>query len=44
MQHIKNKEATDQAFEGGWFRSGDLAVMHDSGYIEIKDRTAVLCH
>ena len=36
--YLKNKEATDQAFEGGWFRSGDLAVMHDSGYIEIKDR------
>ena len=36
--YLKNREATDQAFEGGWFRSGDLAVMHDSGYIEIKDR------
>ena len=36
--YLKNKEATDQAFEGGWFRSGDLAVIHDSGYIEIKDR------
>ena len=36
--YLKNKEATAEAFEGGWFRSGDLAVMHESGYIEIKDR------
>ena len=36
--YLKNKEATSEAFEGGWFRSGDLAVMHESGYIEIKDR------
>ena len=31
-------EATEEAFEGGWFHSGDLAVMHPDGYIEIKDR------
>jgi fatty-acyl-CoA synthase len=31
-------EATEEAFYGGWFHSGDLAVMHPDGYIEIKDR------
>lgn len=31
-------EATEEAFRGGWFHSGDLAVMHPDGYIEIKDR------
>jgi fatty-acyl-CoA synthase len=31
-------EATAKAFEGGWFHSGDLAVMHPDGYIEIRDR------
>jgi fatty-acyl-CoA synthase len=32
-------EATAQAFRGGWFHSGDLAVQHPDGYIEIKDRS-----
>lgn len=36
--YLKNEAATEAAFEGGWFRSGDLAVVHDTGYIEIKDR------
>tara|TARA_B100000029_G_scaffold22752_1_gene22732 strand:- start:1674 stop:2279 length:606 start_codon:yes stop_codon:yes gene_type:complete len=36
--YLKNPEATSEAFEGGWFKSGDLAVMHETGYIEIKDR------
>ncbi len=36
--YFKNPEATEAAFEGGWFRSADLAVVHPSGYIEIKDR------
>jgi fatty-acyl-CoA synthase len=31
-------EATDDAFRGGWFHSGDLAVMHPDGYIELRDR------
>ena len=31
-------EATDQAFRGGWFHSGDLGVMHPDGYIELRDR------
>ena len=36
--YLANPAATREAFEGGWFRSGDLAVMHPDGYIEIKDR------
>ncbi len=37
--YLKNPEATRQAFAGGWFHSGDLAVWHADGYIEIKDRS-----
>jgi fatty-acyl-CoA synthase len=36
--YLKNEKATDQAFKAGWFHSGDLAVTHPDGYIEIKDR------
>jgi len=36
--YLKNPTATVEAFAGGWFRSGDLAVWHDDGYMEIKDR------
>ncbi len=36
--YLKNTLATNECFEGGWFRSGDLAVCHPDGYIEIKDR------
>jgi len=36
--YLKNPEATAQAFGGGYFHSGDLAVCHPDGYIEIKDR------
>jgi fatty-acyl-CoA synthase len=36
--YLKNPIATDEAFAGGWFHSGDLAVMHPDGYLEIKDR------
>ncbi len=36
--YYKNPEATAEAFEDGWFHSGDLAVMHPNGYAEIKDR------
>lgn len=34
----RQPDATEEAFSGGWFHSGDLAVVHPSGYIEIKDR------
>ena len=37
--YLKNPSATAKAFHGGWFASGDLAVMHPDGYIEIKDRS-----
>ncbi len=36
--YLRNPEATAEAFAGGWFHSGDLAVVHPDGYIEIKDR------
>ncbi len=36
--YLKNKRATDEAFRGGWFHSGDLGVMHENGYIELRDR------
>ena len=37
--YLKNKLATDKAFAGGWFHSGDLAVTHPDGYIQLKDRS-----
>ncbi|MGB0749021.1 MAG: acyl-CoA synthetase [Magnetospiraceae bacterium] len=37
--YLKNPSASDEAFAGGWFRTGDLAVWHEDGYIEIKDRS-----
>ena len=36
--YLKNPRATEAAFAGGWFHTGDLGVMHDDGYIELKDR------
>lgn len=36
--YLKNPEATAKAFAGGWFHTGDLAVTHPDGYVEIKDR------
>ncbi|MCF8610544.1 AMP-binding protein [Gordonia sp. HY285] len=36
--YYKNPEATEDAFVGGWFHSGDLGVMHPDGYIQLKDR------
>jgi fatty-acyl-CoA synthase len=37
--YLKNPRATEAAFAGGWFHTGDLAVWHPDGYIEIKDRS-----
>ena len=37
--YLKNPGATREAFEGGWFHSGDLAVSHPDGYIQLKDRS-----
>jgi fatty-acyl-CoA synthase len=36
--YLKNPAATQEAFAGGWFHTGDLAAMHPDGYVEIKDR------
>jgi fatty-acyl-CoA synthase len=37
--YLKNKSATEKAFAGGWFHSGDLGVRHPDGYIQLKDRS-----
>ena len=37
--YLKDAKATAAAFQGGWFHTGDLGVMHEDGYIEIKDRS-----
>jgi len=37
--YLKNEQATQEAFAGGWFHSGDLAVLHPDGYAKIKDRS-----
>jgi fatty-acyl-CoA synthase len=37
--YLKNPKATAEAFEGGWFHSGDLGVMHADNYIQLKDRS-----
>jgi fatty-acyl-CoA synthase len=39
LGYFKNPAATEEAFEDGWFKTGDLAVCHSDGYIEIKDRS-----
>ena len=36
--YLHNPDATAAAFRGGWFHSGDLAVVHDDGYVEVRDR------
>ena len=36
--YLDNPEATDAAFAGGWFHTGDAAVVHPDGYVEIRDR------
>jgi fatty-acyl-CoA synthase len=37
--YLKNAKATEEAFAGGWFHSGDLGVLHPDGYIQLKDRS-----
>jgi len=37
--YFRNPKATREAFSGGWFHSGDLAVIHPDGYIQLKDRS-----
>ena len=37
--YLKNPKATEEAFDGGWFHTGDLAVMYPDGYARIKDRS-----
>ncbi|MGE0418620.1 MAG: acyl-CoA synthetase [Acetobacteraceae bacterium] len=37
--YLKNPSATDMAFAGGWFHTGDLAVMQPDGYVKIRDRS-----
>jgi fatty-acyl-CoA synthase len=37
--YLKNRAATEEAFAGGWFHSGDLGVLHPDGYIQLKDRS-----
>ncbi|MGE0256215.1 MAG: acyl-CoA synthetase [Alphaproteobacteria bacterium] len=37
--YLKNRKASDEAFAGGWFHSGDLGVWHPDGYVELKDRS-----
>jgi fatty-acyl-CoA synthase len=36
--YYRDEEATEEAFRGGWFHSGDLGVMHPNGYVELRDR------
>ena len=36
--YYRDPEATQKAFRGGWFHTGDLAVLHPDGYVEVKDR------
>jgi fatty-acyl-CoA synthase len=37
--YLKNRKASDEAFAGGWFHSGDLGVLHPDGYVQLKDRS-----
>jgi fatty-acyl-CoA synthase len=37
--YLKNSRATEEAFRGGWYHTGDLAVVHADGYVKIKDRS-----
>lgn len=37
--YLKNAKATEEAFKGGWFHTGDLGVLYPDGYIQLKDRS-----
>ena len=37
--YLKNEAATNEAFKGGWYHTGDLGVMYPDGYIEVRDRS-----
>lgn len=37
--YLKNSQATDEAFDGDWYHTGDLGVTHEDGYIEVRDRS-----
>jgi fatty-acyl-CoA synthase len=37
--YFRNPDATNRAFAGGWFHSGDLGVVHPDGYVQLKDRS-----
>jgi len=37
--YLNNPSATQESFKGGWFHSGDLGVIHEDGYIQLKDRS-----
>ena len=37
--YLKNLKATQEAFSGGWFHTGDLGVMYENGYVQLKDRS-----
>ncbi len=37
--YLKNKSASEKAFAGGWFHSGDLGVIYPDGYVQLKDRS-----
>ena len=37
--YLKNIKATEEAFLGGWFHTGDLGVMYENGYVQLKDRS-----
>ena len=37
--YLENPTATEEAFRGGWFHSGDLGVLHEDGYIQLRDRS-----
>ncbi|QCX26315.1 AMP-binding protein [Nocardioides jishulii] len=38
LGYFRNPDATEEAFHGGWFHTGDLGVMHPDGYVQVRDR------